>query len=196
MSIHDGISCDLCRKINFPGCRYKCLICNDFDLCAICYDKKQNLSVQTHSIHHSMQFIITPNDFEYIYFGYKRTQYNQISLTCSYCNQNGFDLNFLIKHINKQHRILKYSVLCPICFIRQNNLYEHLHQHIEENLNFKIKIFKQIKIFNSNEKFLEQSLLKKLINKYTNKNENEQRNLFLYSLLTDLLSQKSFNNNI
>ena len=176
MSIHYGISCDLCRKINISGCRYKCLICNDFDLCSICYEKKSRI----HSVHHPLQLIITANDYEQIYFGSIRTQY---SLTCPLCNKNGFSLNLLIKHINEQHLMLIYSVLCPICFQRQNNLSEHLTQHTEENIN------KKIKILNTNEKEFKQSLLEKIINNYPNKKENQQRNLFIHSLLTDLFNQ-------
>jgi hypothetical protein len=177
MSIHYGISCDLCRKKKFSSRRYKCLICNDFDLCSICYDKQSNLSFRTHSIHHPMQLIITSNDYEQIYYGYIRTKYSPISLICPLCNQNGFSLDYLIKHFNEKHFLLKYSVLCPICFLRQTNLSEHLNQHKNENLILKSKIF------NSNEK----SLLEKFIKNSQNNQDNQQRNLFIYYLLTDLL---------
>jgi hypothetical protein len=36
-----GVSCDICKKSNFVGKRYKCLICYDFDLCSECYDQSQ-----------------------------------------------------------------------------------------------------------------------------------------------------------
>jgi len=195
MSIHQGVSCDSCRKINFSGRRYKCLICNDFDLCSTCYDKKAHLSIPTHSIHHPMQLILTSNDYEHIYFGHRHTQSSPMSLTCSLCNQNGFSLNVLIKHVNEQHLTSKNSILCPICFIRQNHLAEHLYQHTDENIIIKRKTIKQIQTLNSDEKEFQsliKSLLEKLINNDQNKNENEERNLFIQCLLTDLFSQKSF----
>jgi hypothetical protein len=185
MSIHSGICCDLCRKINISGCRYKCLICNDYDLCSTCYEKKSRI----HS--HPMQLIITSNDYEHIYFGSIHTKHSSFSLTCPLCNQNGFSLNLLIKHINDQHIMLIYSVLCPICFLRQNNLSQHLSQHTEENLIEKIKIPNLNETeFESLIKPAEHSLLDKIINHYENKNENEQRNLFIHSLLTDIFSRK------
>jgi len=186
MSIHHGISCDSCHKINFSDRRYKCLICNNFDLCSICYDRKSNLSFQIHSIHHPMQLILTSNDYEYIYFGSIRTKYSSISLICPLCNKNGFSLEFLIKHINEKHFLLTYSVLCPICFIRENNLSTHLQQHINENLILKIKNW------NSNEKELksnQQTLLEKFLNNYQNKSINQQRNLFIHCLLTNLFNK-------
>lgn len=188
MSINHGISCDLCHKKNFSGRRYKCLVCNDFDLCSICYDKKINLSFQTHSIHHPMQLILTSNDFEQIYFGYKQTKYSSKSLTCPFCNQNGFIVDLLIKHIKEEHLQLKCSVLCPICFNRQNNLFEHLHQHTDENINSKIKI---IETQNSNENQFELFIksIEKLVNNQENKYESQQRYLFVSYLLTDLLCQ-------
>ena len=200
MSIHYGVSCDLCRKINFSGRRYKCLICNDFDLCAICYDTRSNVSIQAHSNHHPMQLTLTSNDYERIYFGEIRTQRSPLSLTCSLCNQNGFSLNLLIQHIDEEHASSIHSVLCPVCFLRQeNNLSEHLYQHTEENILLKTKAFKQIKTLNSTEKESqpliksnEQSLLGKLTD-YNHQNENEQRNLFIHSLLTGLVRGKSLN---
>jgi transcription elongation factor Elf1 len=86
-----------------------------------------------------MQLIIISNDYEYIYFEITSTLNSQMSLTCPLCNQNGFALDFL-----KKHSLGTYSILCSICFKRQNNLSEHL---------------------------------------------NQQRNLFIQSLLTDLLNR-------
>jgi hypothetical protein len=31
-----SVTCDHCKKTNFSGIRYKCLICKDFDLCEQC----------------------------------------------------------------------------------------------------------------------------------------------------------------
>ncbi len=37
--IHNGIHCDMCKKQNIQGIRYKCVFCNDFDLCEECEAK-------------------------------------------------------------------------------------------------------------------------------------------------------------
>ncbi|KAI0673673.1 hypothetical protein C8Q78DRAFT_967789 [Trametes maxima] len=34
--VHKGVRCDHCGKRNMKGTRYKCLECNDFDLCEVC----------------------------------------------------------------------------------------------------------------------------------------------------------------
>ncbi|KAI2490581.1 NBR1-like protein [Fragilaria crotonensis] len=36
--IHTGTSCDSCGSQNFPGSRFKCQTCSDFDLCQSCYE--------------------------------------------------------------------------------------------------------------------------------------------------------------
>merc|ERR1711915_570392 len=34
--IHQGVTCDSCEKTPIEGYRYKCVVCDDFDLCGIC----------------------------------------------------------------------------------------------------------------------------------------------------------------
>lgn len=34
---HEGITCDGCKSLEFPGTRWKCQSCPDFDLCGPCY---------------------------------------------------------------------------------------------------------------------------------------------------------------
>jgi uncharacterized membrane protein len=37
-TVHPGISCNECATANFAGSRYKCMICNNYDLCATCFE--------------------------------------------------------------------------------------------------------------------------------------------------------------
>jgi hypothetical protein len=52
-----GVTCDSCMIWNFPGRRYKCLLCDNYDLCGMCYDGK--LESQKHKNNHPMQCILT-----------------------------------------------------------------------------------------------------------------------------------------
>lgn len=48
--LHVGITCDVCKKAHFPGKRYKCLECNDYDLCHDCFAASR-VSVPHHPSH-------------------------------------------------------------------------------------------------------------------------------------------------
>ena len=37
LAVHHGIQCRGCSTINFAGTRYKCMICNNYDLCSECF---------------------------------------------------------------------------------------------------------------------------------------------------------------
>ncbi|KAM9926221.1 hypothetical protein OXX59_003389 [Metschnikowia pulcherrima] len=54
--VHEGILCDQCcpeDNANYiRGWRYKCTVCDDFDLCAPCYEKRVN--VGAHSTQHAV----------------------------------------------------------------------------------------------------------------------------------------------
>ena len=49
---HYGIICDGCRREDFTGERYKCQICNDYDLCGACF--RNGVSSKSHRTDHSM----------------------------------------------------------------------------------------------------------------------------------------------
>lgn len=44
-------------RANFPGRRYKCLLCDNYDLCGVCYDIEAES--QNHKNDHPMQCILT-----------------------------------------------------------------------------------------------------------------------------------------
>lgn len=39
---HRGITCDDCHQKDFEGLRFKCLVCNNYDLCEVCVRKGHN----------------------------------------------------------------------------------------------------------------------------------------------------------
>jgi len=45
-----GYCCDSCGYLDFPGNRYKCNICDNFDLCQDCFQKEQTLDYHFESI--------------------------------------------------------------------------------------------------------------------------------------------------
>ena len=48
-TVHDGIKCDICLKMPIIGCRYKCSICNNYNLCENCEEKNANSHIRNHN---------------------------------------------------------------------------------------------------------------------------------------------------
>jgi hypothetical protein len=55
-----AVFCDYCKKNNFTEYRYKCLICDDFDLCGTCFERRTITS--NHQLEHPMVRYEKPNE--------------------------------------------------------------------------------------------------------------------------------------
>ncbi|KAH9366363.1 hypothetical protein HPB48_006187 [Haemaphysalis longicornis] len=109
--MHEGVRCDGCSRADFPGKRYKCLICYDHDLCETCYEAEA--TEPYHNIEHAVQCILTPADYE-LYYGGDAME-KQHSFTCPMCATMGFTLVGLRQHLKSEHRNKKMQVVCPVC---------------------------------------------------------------------------------
>ena len=58
--------CDFCKKTNFTEYRYKCLVCDDYDLCGRCFESR-NVS-QNHSLSHALVRFDLPGELYGIKF--------------------------------------------------------------------------------------------------------------------------------
>lgn len=132
-SNHEGVSCDCCRKNNFKGLRYKCLICYDYDLCSNCHET--GLTSSRHTVNHPMQCIIARNDYDLFYAGESVTPEQPQSLTCPLCGTLGFNESTLLEHVTTEHvnsdrEESSAGVVCPICGAETNQLTYDFATHL------------------------------------------------------------------
>lgn len=132
-SIHEGVSCDSCRKSNFRGLRFKCLNCYDYDLCSTCYEA--GITSSRHTINHPMQCIIARNDYDLFYGGESVPPEQPQSLTCPLCGNLGFTESSLLEHVTSEHANSdndepSTGVVCPICGVETNQLTYDFATHL------------------------------------------------------------------
>lgn len=124
-SVHQSVSCDACKKANFRGLRYKCLACEDFDLCSSCYEA--GLTTLTHNVGHPMQCIVAKDDYELFYSGETIASDRPHSLTCPLCGNHGFSESTLLEHVTSEHTNSDNDessaiIVCPICGVETHQL--------------------------------------------------------------------------
>ncbi|XP_021705147.1 uncharacterized protein LOC5576015 [Aedes aegypti] len=112
--IHENINCDVCGVQNFPGIRYACLSCHDYDLCESC--QKRGAFSKTHAPYHPVQSVLTQYDFvqKFQHSGTTSSTGFQI-YRCPHCGNDGFSLSTLLTHLKAVHPESKNRVRCPVC---------------------------------------------------------------------------------
>ncbi|OCH89566.1 hypothetical protein OBBRIDRAFT_794149 [Obba rivulosa] len=88
--VHTGVHCDVCKKSSFIGVRFKCLDCQDYDLCGDCMSTPS--ARELHSLNHEF----FPIDKPYDLVAYHRAQSLRLPMTpihggvtCDACGKNG-----------------------------------------------------------------------------------------------------------
>ena len=124
---HLDVECDSCSRSDFSMYRYKCLICDDYDLCGSCFEKRQ--VTKDHKLEHAMVRFDQPE----VLFGvpYDENKTNLIKLSriykkevhkniyCNVCNTNPIlGLRF------KCDTCFNYD-LCLDCYINKRESNKH-----------------------------------------------------------------------
>lgn len=144
MNVHTEILCNVCKKGNFNGKRYKCLLCFDYDMCSSCYELKDTPKSddEPHNSTHAIQCIIPKDEFALYYAGENVSFRSILSFTCPLCAKTGFTEQALkvhvVEHTTKQNPL--QLVVCPICLaepiddtIMTDDIASHIKlEHLED----------------------------------------------------------------
>ncbi|XP_001991073.2 E3 ubiquitin-protein ligase KCMF1 [Drosophila grimshawi] len=113
MEMHWNVICDGCEATKMVHHRYKCLRCNDYDLCAGCYENK--VETGTHSSTHPFQCLLDRAARELFFAGEEITELFADSFTCPFCGKMGHTDQELVEHVQTKHRKDSTLVICPLC---------------------------------------------------------------------------------
>ncbi|XP_030242999.1 uncharacterized protein LOC115563713 [Drosophila navojoa] len=100
MNRHENIVCKGCSKVDFTGRCYRCLSCQDFNMCAECYDN--DFTTAQHPFDHPVKCVLTPGDVE-LYFGGEYLNDPPQSYRCPYCKQWGYNESTFLEHVSAEH---------------------------------------------------------------------------------------------
>ncbi|XP_001357373.4 uncharacterized protein ZK652.6-like [Drosophila pseudoobscura] len=113
---HRHVLCDGCQRHEFPGRRYRCLRCRNYDLCGDCYD--QCVQTEHHLMDHPMQLILLePQSVPELASDSDAVEQLHMSncYTCPYCKVMGYTAKGLIQHVYGLHSEDDSYVVCPMC---------------------------------------------------------------------------------
>ncbi|XP_039490188.2 E3 ubiquitin-protein ligase KCMF1 [Drosophila santomea] len=101
MNRHERIECKGCGKQSFTFRCYRCLSCQDFDLCEGCYDN--DFTTATHPFDHPVVCVLIPSDVELYFGGEYISNYPPQSYRCPYCKRWGFNESTFLEHVSAMH---------------------------------------------------------------------------------------------
>ena len=106
---HLNVECDSCLISDFSIYRYKCLICDDYDLCGSCFEKRQ--VTKDHKLEHALVRFDQPD----VLFGvsYDEDKTNLIKLARIYKNEEHKNIYC---NVCKAQPILGLRFKCDTCF--------------------------------------------------------------------------------
>ncbi|CAF0836849.1 unnamed protein product [Brachionus calyciflorus] len=105
---YDHISCDLCDKSDFKTFRYKCLTCQDFDLCGFCFERHKE--IKDHKLSHLMFQFNASKIFN-------ATEIDEhANLNLDFLKEKFKDLNHMEKCEICLNKIKGIKLKCDICF--------------------------------------------------------------------------------
>ncbi|XP_047131757.2 dual specificity mitogen-activated protein kinase kinase dSOR1 [Hydra vulgaris] len=127
---HQYVQCDACNKINFVVDRYKCLVCEDYDLCGECFESRK-ISLPHVKGHPMVRYSgpkeifgeeieaenVTLDSFKNKFYGVEH------EVTCDGCNTHPiFGLRF------KCDECINFD-LCYKCFTKKIDIGNHKVEH-------------------------------------------------------------------
>lgn len=125
-AIHLEAACDICSPNVFEplrGIRYKCLVCNNFDICEACENTIQvnKSSVSTHNYRHPTAKIVEPNDYKVYMRDIKKAETRNVihsNFSCDKCSPYGFTP---IEGARYNCFVCPNFDLCESCYIHVQN---------------------------------------------------------------------------
>ena len=105
---YDHITCDLCDNSDFKTFRYKCLTCQDFDLCGFCFERHKE--IKDHKLSHLMfQF-----NASRLFNATEIDEHPDLNL--DFLKEKFKDLNHMEKCKICLNKIKGIKLKCDICF--------------------------------------------------------------------------------
>lgn len=101
MNRHERIECKGCGKRSLTFRCYRCLSCQDFDICEECYDN--DFTTSTHPFDHPVVCVLIPADVELYFGGEYISNYPPQSYRCPYCKRWGFNESTFLEHVSAMH---------------------------------------------------------------------------------------------
>lgn len=125
------VTCDGCQTWGMVSYRYKCLRCEDFDLCAACHER--GLVAVGHDQSHPFQCLMDRATRELHFAGEPIPELCADSFTCPVCGEMGHSAEELVAHVQARHPDARTDVICPLCVAvplahpaRVSNIVSHL----------------------------------------------------------------------